>query len=70
MPVDSVGGAYANMTAAQVQTEAQTRVMSEAVDTMEMQGEAAVQLIQGASEMTSSEPISDPALGQNVDLTA
>lgn len=70
MPVDSVGGAYTDMTAAQVQTEAQTRVMSEAVDTMEMQGEAAVQLIQGAAEMTSSEPISDPALGQNVDVTA
>lgn len=70
MPVDSVGGAYADMTTTQVQMEAQTRVMSEAVDTMEMQGEAAVQLIQGASEMTSSEPISDPALGQNVDVTA
>lgn len=70
MPVDSVGSAYADMTSGQVQAEAQARVMSEAVDTMEMQGEAAVQLIQGASEMTSSEPISDPALGQNVDVTA
>jgi len=58
------------MGTAQTQMQAQTQVMSEAVDAMEMQGEAAVQLIQSASEMTSSQPITDPALGQNVDLTA
>ncbi len=70
MTVDNIGSSYADMSAAQTQMQAQTQVMSEAVDAMEMQGEAAVQLIQSASEMTSSQPITDPALGQNVDLTA
>ncbi len=70
MPLDNIGSAYTDMSTSQTQIEAQAKVMSEAIDTMEMQGEAAVQLIQGASEMTSSQPITDPALGQNVDLTA
>jgi hypothetical protein len=68
--VENIGSSYADMGTAQTQMQAQTQVMSEAVDAMEMQGEAAVQLIQSASEMTSSQPITDPALGQNVDLTA
>ena len=70
MSIENVGNGYADMSAAQTQTQAQTSVMREAIDTVEMQGEAAVQLIQGASEMTSTQSITDPALGQQVDVTA
>lgn len=70
MSIENVGNGYADMSAAQTQMQAQTSVMREAIDTVEMQGEAAVQLIQGASEMTSTQSITDPALGQQVDVTA
>ncbi len=69
MAVEQVGSAYADFSSAPLESDVQASVLREAVDTAEMQGEAAVQLIQAASEMTSSEPISDPALGQNVDVT-
>jgi hypothetical protein len=64
--MSSIGSASAGLS-----YEIGVRIAAKALDVMEMQGEAAVSLIQAAADLQEQvNPSSDPGLGRRIDVTA
>ncbi len=59
-----------SMSQAQIQMQAQTSVLAEAIDVVEQAGESVVDLINVSSVSGQTQVFTDPMLGQNVDLYA
>lgn len=68
--IDSIAANYTGMAQAQQMLEAQTSVLASAIDTVESQGEAVVDLLNVSSVNGQQQAITDPMLGQNVNLLA
>ncbi len=66
--VASIASGYTDYAQVQVQREAQTAVLAEAVEEVERQGEALVGMINDSSVNGRQDVFSDPMLGQNVDM--
>lgn len=66
--IEAIGSSYTSMQQAQTMMEAQTSVLASAIDTVEAQGEAMVDVINTSSVNGQSQVFADPMLGQNVDL--
>jgi len=58
------------MQQAQLAQQAQTSVMASALDSVEAQGGAVVDMINSSSVNGQSQVFTDPMLGQNVDILA
>ena len=58
------------MSQAQLQQQASTSTLKQAMDVQETQGEAMVQLLSSAGSATQAQQIQDPMMGQNVNVLA
>ncbi|MFW5712522.1 MAG: YjfB family protein [bacterium] len=77
--VDSISNASVNMNQAQLMQQVQVSLLDKSLETAETQGEEMVNLIEEsgqaaeqASQNTAQQasPITDPAVGQNIDILA
>ncbi|MFW5717996.1 MAG: putative motility protein [Spirochaetota bacterium] len=68
--IDSISSAATSMSQAALQQQAQTSVLANAIDTVEAQGEAVVDLISVSSASGQQQVFTDPLLGQNVNVLA
>lgn len=68
--IDSIASSFTAMAQAQVMQQAQTSVLASALDTVEAQGEAVVDLINVSSVSGQQQVFTDPMLGQNVNVLA
>ena len=66
--IESIAAHYTGMAQAQLMQQAQTSVLASAIDTVEAQGEAVVDLINVSSVSGQQQAFTDPMLGQNVDV--
>ncbi len=66
--VASIASGYTDYAQVQVQREAQTAVLAQAIDEVERQGEAIVGMISDSGVAGRQDVFSDPMLGQNVDM--
>ncbi len=56
------------MSQAQLQQQASTSVLKQAMDVQEAQGAAIAKLISSAGSVTQSQQLQDPMMGQNVNM--
>ncbi|MFW5688282.1 MAG: putative motility protein, partial [Spirochaetota bacterium] len=67
---ESIASGYTSMAHAQQTLEAQTSVLASAIDTVETQGQAVVDLISVSSASGQQQVFTDPMLGQHVNVLA
>jgi hypothetical protein len=68
--IDGINSSYTAMQQAQVMQQAQTSVLASAIDSVESQGSAVVDLINTTSVTGQQQVFTDPMLGQNVNILA
>lgn len=68
--IESIAASSTAMAQAQLMQQAQTSVLASAIDTVEDQGSALVDLINVSSVSGQQQTFTDPLLGQNVDILA
>jgi len=68
--IESIASNYTAAAQAQLMQQAQTSVLASALDTIETQGQAVVDLMNVASVSGQQEVFTDPMLGKNVNILA
>ncbi len=80
--VDSIGSAAMSLSQEQLMNQVQVSLLDKSLENAEAQGQEMVNLIEDAGEVASQQarrsqpavnqqaPVTDPALGQNVDILA
>ncbi|MFP4114968.1 MAG: putative motility protein [Spirochaetota bacterium] len=68
--IESIASAHTTAAQAQLMQQAQTSVLASAIDTVEQQGSALVDLINVSSVSGQQQVYTDPMLGRNVNVLA
>ncbi|MFP4302639.1 MAG: putative motility protein [Spirochaetaceae bacterium] len=66
--IESIAAAQTSMSQAQLQQQASTSVLKQAMDVQEAQGAAIAKLISSAGSTSQSQQLQDPGIGQNVNI--
>lgn len=66
--IPSITSAYTSMSQAQLQQQASTSVLKQAMNVQEAQGAAIAKLLASAGAGTQSQELQDPKMGQNVNM--